>query len=115
MADLALARKVLETEAAAILALVTRINGGFSEAVRLVRECRGRVILTGMGDDGAQGMKELHDVGAHTFAQDEATCVVFGMPHEAIKLGGVDEILPPGELSAAALRATHCRSPRAPS
>ena len=52
MADLALARKVLETEAAAILALVSRINGGFSEAVRLVRECRGRVILTGMGKSG---------------------------------------------------------------
>jgi arabinose-5-phosphate isomerase len=52
VADLTLARKVLETEAAAILALVDRIDGGFSEAVRLVRECRGRVILTGMGKSG---------------------------------------------------------------
>ena len=52
MADLSLARKVLETEAAAILALVDRIDGGFTEAVRLVRECRGRVILTGMGKSG---------------------------------------------------------------
>jgi arabinose-5-phosphate isomerase len=52
VADISLARKVLETEAAAILALVGRIDGAFSEAVRLVRECRGRVILTGMGKSG---------------------------------------------------------------
>jgi arabinose-5-phosphate isomerase len=52
VADLSLARKVLETEAAAILALVHRINGAFTEAVRIVRECRGRVILTGMGKSG---------------------------------------------------------------
>ncbi|MDY0385161.1 chemotaxis response regulator protein-glutamate methylesterase [Trichlorobacter sp.] len=52
------------------------------------------VIMTGMGDDGAKGMKEMHDAGAVTIAQDEASCVVFGMPHEAIKQGGVDKILP---------------------
>jgi len=52
------------------------------------------VIMTGMGDDGARGMKELKEAGALTVAQDEATCVVFGMPNEAIKLGGVDQILP---------------------
>jgi arabinose-5-phosphate isomerase len=52
VAELSLARKVLETEAAAILALVDRLDGGFSDAVRLVRECRGRVILTGMGKSG---------------------------------------------------------------
>ena len=52
MADLSLARKVLQTEAAAILALVERIDGGFSDAVRLVRDCRGRIILTGMGKSG---------------------------------------------------------------
>jgi len=51
------------------------------------------VIMTGMGDDGAKGMKEMHDAGAVTIAQDEASCVVFGMPHEAIKQGGVDKIL----------------------
>ncbi len=50
-------------------------------------------IMTGMGDDGAKGMKELHDVGAYCIAQDEASCVVFGMPQEAIKMGGVDKIL----------------------
>jgi arabinose-5-phosphate isomerase len=52
MADLALARKVLETEAAAILALVDRLDGRFEQAVRLLRECSGRVILTGMGKSG---------------------------------------------------------------
>ena len=50
------------------------------------------IIMTGMGDDGARGMKEMHDAGAKTIAQDEASCVVFGMPKEAIKLGAVDTI-----------------------
>lgn len=52
------------------------------------------IMLTGMGDDGARGMKLLHDGGGRTIAQDEASCVVFGMPKEAIKLGAVDEVLP---------------------
>jgi two-component system chemotaxis response regulator CheB len=52
------------------------------------------VILTGMGDDGARGMAEMKQAGAATVAQDEATCVVFGMPKEAIKFGGVDRVLP---------------------
>ena len=52
------------------------------------------VIMTGMGDDGAKGLKEMHDIGANTVAQDEATCVVYGMPKEAIKLGAVDNIMP---------------------
>ncbi len=51
-------------------------------------------IMTGMGDDGAKGMRELYDVGAFTIAQDEASCVVFGMPKEAIKLGGVHKVMP---------------------
>jgi two-component system chemotaxis response regulator CheB len=50
------------------------------------------VILTGMGKDGAAGMLEMKNAGAHNFAQDEATCVVFGMPREAIALGGAHEI-----------------------
>lgn len=52
------------------------------------------IILTGMGDDGAHGLKEMHNAGALTIAQDEASCVVYGMPKEAVKLGGVDGILP---------------------
>jgi len=51
------------------------------------------VILTGMGDDGAKGMLEMKEAGAVTFAQDEKSCIVFGMPKEAIKLGGVDRII----------------------
>jgi two-component system chemotaxis response regulator CheB len=49
------------------------------------------VIMTGMGDDGARGLKEMHDVGAYTLAQDEDSCVVYGMPQEAMKLGAVDK------------------------
>lgn len=52
------------------------------------------IIMTGMGNDGAQGLKELHDTGALTVAQNEASCVVYGMPKEAVKLGGVDYELP---------------------
>ena len=51
------------------------------------------VIMTGMGDDGAKGLREMKDAGAFTIAQDETSCVVFGMPHEAIKAGGVVKIL----------------------
>lgn len=59
------------------------------------------VILTGMGGDGAKEMLTMKQVGAFTIAQDEASCVVFGMPKEAIKLGGVDKILPLSEIPAA--------------
>jgi two-component system, chemotaxis family, protein-glutamate methylesterase/glutaminase len=52
------------------------------------------VILTGMGDDGARGMLEMKQAGAKTIAQDEATCVVFGMPKEAIRMNGVDKVMP---------------------
>ena len=66
------------------------------------------VILTGMGDDGARGLREMRDAGARTAAQDEASCVVFGMPREAIALGAVDDVLP---LSAVAgWLQQHCAS-----
>ncbi|KMN35967.1 MULTISPECIES: chemotaxis response regulator protein-glutamate methylesterase [Chromobacterium] len=51
------------------------------------------IIMTGMGDDGAKGLKEMHDCGAKTIAQDEESCVVFGMPKEAIRLGAADEVM----------------------
>jgi two-component system chemotaxis response regulator CheB len=51
------------------------------------------VILTGMGNDGANGLKEMHNVGAVTIAQDKESCVVFGMPKEAIALGAADKVL----------------------
>jgi two-component system chemotaxis response regulator CheB len=52
------------------------------------------VIMTGMGDDGARGLREMRDAGAHTVAQDEATCVVFGMPKEAIRLEAAVRVIP---------------------
>ena len=52
------------------------------------------VILTGMGGDGAKGMLKMKEAGAHNIAQDEASCVVFGMPKVAIELGGAHEVLP---------------------
>ena len=61
------------------------------------------VILTGMGKDGAAGMLEMKKAGAYNFAQDEASCVVFGMPKEAIAAGGVDEIVPLQEMAAKVL------------
>ena len=60
----------------------------------------GEDIMTGMGDDGARGLKEMHEVGALTLAQDEATSVVFGMPKEAIRLGAVDAVVPLGDIAA---------------
>jgi two-component system chemotaxis response regulator CheB len=62
------------------------------------------VILTGMGSDGAQGLLALKKAGARTIAQDEASCVVFGMPREAIRLGGVDSVLPLNQVAAGILR-----------
>jgi two-component system chemotaxis response regulator CheB len=59
------------------------------------------VILTGMGADGATGMKRMHDSGAVTIAQDEETCTVFGMPKAAIELGGVDRVLAVGAIGEA--------------
>jgi two-component system chemotaxis response regulator CheB len=59
------------------------------------------VILTGMGDDGAEGLLAMRNAGAHTIAQDEASCVVFGMPKEAIGCGAVHEILPLESIPAA--------------
>lgn len=78
----------------------------FRSAARSAGQNAIGVILTGMGDDGARGMKEMHDVGAMNFAQDEASCVVFGMPKEAIALGAVDRVLPLEALPGAVLTAS---------
>jgi two-component system chemotaxis response regulator CheB len=71
--------------------------------------CAGRdavgVLLTGMGDDGARGMLELQQAGAATIAQDESTCVEFGMPHGAIRLGAAGRVLPIGRIAPAILEA----------
>ncbi|RJQ58307.1 MAG: chemotaxis response regulator protein-glutamate methylesterase [Desulfobacteraceae bacterium] len=63
------------------------------------------VIMTGMGDDGAQGLLEMKQAGAFTIAQDETTSIVFGMPNEAIKRGAVDKTLPLDRISGAVLNA----------
>ncbi|ADK80949.1 protein-glutamate methylesterase/protein-glutamine glutaminase [Sediminispirochaeta smaragdinae] len=65
----------------------------FRSAARYAGKNAIGVIMTGMGDDGARGMAEMHESGSFTIAQDEKSCVVFGMPNEAIKRGGVDEVL----------------------
>lgn len=62
------------------------------------------IILTGMGDDGAKGLKEMKDAGAITIAQDEATSVVFGMPKEAIALGAADDIVALGDMAGRIVR-----------
>jgi len=76
----------------------------FRSAARYAGANAVAVIMTGMGDDGARGMSELKQAGAFTLAQNEETCVVFGMPQEAIKLGGVDRILPLEGLAPEVLR-----------
>jgi two-component system chemotaxis response regulator CheB len=63
------------------------------------------VMLTGMGADGAKGMLAMKESGAHTLAQDETTCVVYGMPKEAVKLGAVDEIVPLPQIARAIIKA----------
>jgi len=68
------------------------------------------VIMTGMGDDGAKGMLEMKQAGAFTIAQDEATCIVFGMPAEAIKLSAVDRVTPLGHIAGDVLRVCHERA-----
>jgi two-component system chemotaxis response regulator CheB len=70
------------------------------------------VIMTGMGGDGSQGLLEMKQAGAHTIAQDEASCVVFGMPKEAIRCGAVNEVVPLSVLAATILRRHAALSPR---
>lgn len=62
------------------------------------------IIMTGMGDDGARGLLEMKEAGAKTAAQDEATCVVYGMPKEAVKLGAADKVLPLEKLALFAVK-----------
>jgi two-component system chemotaxis response regulator CheB len=75
----------------------------FRSAARYAGQNVVGVILTGMGDDGARGMLEMKQAGAVNIAQDEATCIVFGMPKEAIKLGGVDKVMPLPAIAGAIL------------
>ena len=87
--------------------LVNRHRPSVDVLFRSTAKCAGKnamgVIMTGMGDDGARGLKEMHDVGAYTLAQDEASCVVYGMPKEAVKLGAVDRSAPLSGIAQAIL------------
>jgi two-component system chemotaxis response regulator CheB len=78
--------------------LVNRHRPSVDVLFRSVAKCAGAnalgVIMTGMGDDGAAGLLEMRKAGAHTVAQDEASCVVYGMPKEAVKRGGVEKSVP---------------------
>jgi two-component system chemotaxis response regulator CheB len=78
----------------------------FRSAARYAGQNAVGVILTGMGDDGARGMLEMKLAGATTIAQDEASCVVFGMPKEAIKCGAVSKVLPLQGVAGAILNYT---------
>ncbi len=80
------------------------VNVLFRSAARAAGRSAVGVILTGMGDDGADGMREMKAAGAATIAQDEKSSVVFGMPREAILRGGVDQVLPLEQIPAAILR-----------
>jgi len=61
------------------------------------------IMLTGMGNDGAQAMREMKDAGSYNYVQDEASCIVFGMPREAIAHGAADEVLPLVDIAPALL------------
>jgi two-component system chemotaxis response regulator CheB len=91
--------------------LVGRHKPSVDVLFRSVARAAGRnavgIIMTGMGDDGARGMKELHECGAATYAQDENSCVVFGMPKEAVLLGGVGDVVPLENISSVIDRYGH--------
>lgn len=82
----------------------------FRSAARYAGKNAVGIIMTGMGDDGAHGMKEMHDAGAYNIAQDEATCIVYGMPGEAVKAGAVDKIVPLQEIAATMLNAAKLKA-----
>jgi two-component system chemotaxis response regulator CheB len=66
-------------------------------------------IMTGMGDDGAKGLLEMKEAGASTIAQDEKSCIVFGMPNEAIKLGAADKVLPLDQIAGNVIKMANTR------
>ena len=91
--------------------VVNRHRPSVDVLLRSVAKAAGRnamgIIMTGMGDDGARGLKEMRDAGANTLAQDEASSVVFGMPKEAIRLGGAASVVSLGDISGQIKAYTH--------
>ncbi len=97
-----------------------RVNGHrpavdvlFRSVARVVGSRAVGALLTGMGKDGAAGLFEMRAAGAHTLAQDEATCVVFGMPKAAIDCGAAVEVAALDDVPARLMRAIELKSPRA--
>ena len=88
--------------------LVSRHRPSVDVLFRSVAQVAGRgaigVIMTGMGDDGAEGLLEMRRSGARTIAQSQASCVVFGMPKEAIERGAAEEVVPLQGIAGALLR-----------
>ncbi len=80
------------------------IDVAFNSAAFCFRQALVGVLLTGMGRDGAQGLRAILDAGGYTIAQDESSCVVFGMPAQAIALSGVKEVLPLTLIASALIR-----------
>jgi len=89
---------------------VSRHRPSVDVLFRSAANCAGKnavaAILTGMGDDGAAGLLEMKQAGAVTIAQDEESCVVFGMPKEAINRGGVDFVVPLSSIASKILTST---------
>lgn len=83
--------------------LISRHRPSVDVLFRSVAKCAGKnalgIILTGMGDDGAKGLREMRDMGARTLGQDEQSCVVYGMPKEALKLGALEQVFPLDEIA----------------
>lgn len=73
----------------------------FKSAAAVVGRNAFGIMLTGMGNDGAAAMKEMKDAGSYNYVQDEASCIVFGMPREAIGHGAADEVLPLNQIASA--------------
>jgi len=80
------------------------INYAMESAAKAYGEGALGILLTGLGSDGARGLKAIKEAGGSTIAEDESTCVVFGMPKAAIEMGCVDEIVPLPLIAGAVLR-----------
>jgi two-component system chemotaxis response regulator CheB len=75
----------------------------FKSVARIVGRNAFGIMLTGMGNDGSKAMKEMRDAGSYNYVQDEASCIVFGMPREAILHGAANEVLPLTSIAPALL------------
>jgi chemotaxis response regulator CheB len=79
----------------------------FESVARIYGDEAVGVLLTGMGEDGALGLKAIREKGGITLAQDEASCVVYGMPKLAVELGAADEVLSPCAIAARLVEFAH--------